>query len=246
MCAFMASVTPAKAALIGYYAFEGNALDSSGNGNHGTLSDVPPYFVSSGYEGGAYQFGANGDNTFITVPIDINPAALPAMTFGAWVNADVADPVIRGIISHDDGQFDRTLDVDVRGGGVEWCIFLGGSVSCDGAVEPGAWTFIVARYDATTGSVGLTVNDLHIDFTSRFPGPSIETLTTIGRNPNFDSPFIGRIDNVFFFDEFLTAAEIDNIRLNGISVMPVTEPGTLALLGLGLLAGMGLRRRSKT
>ncbi|MCB1758238.1 MAG: PEP-CTERM sorting domain-containing protein [Gammaproteobacteria bacterium] len=47
------------------------------------------------------------------------------------------------------------------------------------------------------------------------------------------------MDNVFFYDKFLSIQQLDDIRINGISL---PEPATLALMGLGL-AGIGYRRR---
>ena len=95
-----ASSMTANAALLGYYTFENNALDVSGNGNHGTFSAVAPTYTASGYQGGAYQFGSAGANTFISVPININPAVLPQLTPCAERITASQHPVANGIFSH--------------------------------------------------------------------------------------------------------------------------------------------------
>jgi hypothetical protein len=240
---------PAHAALIGYYTFEGNANDVSGNGNHGILSATAPTLTAAGggytgWDGAASQaYAFGGGNTFITVPIDINPAALPQVTFGAWVKAENLDNVIRGIISHDNGNFDRTLDMDTRGqsANVEWCLFVGpasGGVYCaEDATSD--WTFLVARYDALTNVAQLTVNGMHSSLLATSNGGGL-TTTTIGRNPNFDFPFIGLIDNAFFFNSYLTDAQLDEIRRNGITVVP--EPSALLMLSAGAIALLRRRR----
>jgi hypothetical protein len=67
--------------------------------------------------------------------------------------------------------------------------------------------------------------------------------TTIGRNPRFDLPFSGLIDNVFFYDEYLTNAQITDIYQNGVPT-PTPEPSTFALgcVALVMLAVAHRRR----
>ncbi len=234
------AAVPAFGGLIGYYQFEGNLLDSSGHGNHGTWVGGAPAELAPGYSGQAYYFDVVGGT--ISIPIDINPAVLPQVTFGGWVHADVVDTLIRGIISNDDGDYDRTLDMDDRADGTtRWCAFNGTGVTCTGRVIGNSWTFLALRYDAASETASLTVDGMTSTF-SATPGSSIETTTRIGRNPHFDDPFVGMIDNVFFYDEYLSDLQIIDLRNNGVAT-GVPEPATFALIGAALVGLALLRRR---
>lgn len=212
---------PVAAELVGFYPFEGNAEDVSGNERHGQVNGAA--LVSNGYEGQAYQF--NGEDSYIELPIDINPSAMPRLTMGAWVNAEVADG-IRAVLSHDDGGFDRNLNIDFRGEGTNdhrYSAFAGedtGVVAAGPDPAPtGEWVFVAVRYDAPAGRVTLDVGSQRTLVTGN-PGSGLSTMR-VGSNPSFDEFFQGRIDNVFIFSEVLSDDAIDAIREEGsLAILP--------------------------
>jgi serine/threonine protein kinase len=177
------TVMPATIAgpeLVAFYDFnDGTATDSSGRGNHGTLSSNPPSFTSQGYQGGALSFGAQQKN-LVTIPVDINPSVMPQITMGGWFNSNSAN-VTQPLLSHDDNGFDRTLTVDKRGGGFGWKAFTGSGVFGGAPVVPGQWTFVAMRQDNLTGNLTLDV-DARREITKSFFGLGLPRVR-IGGGP---------------------------------------------------------------
>ena len=239
----------AKAGLISYFSFEGSAIDTVGNYD-GTVYGST---LTTGYRGGeAYSF--DGDD-YISVPLDINPSAIPTLTMGAWVKiASETNPVNQQVISHGNGgrdgtlPYDRTLGYDRRGNNNDadsgWSAFTGSTdngVMGEYPVMLNEWTFIAVVYDQPLETVTLYVDgDSKVE--TGILGEGLDYLT-IGRNPTFYAYFRGEIDDVFFFDEALTTSQLDNIMENG--VMPTPEPTTILLLGSGLIGLAGSRRKMR-
>ncbi len=225
-----------EAALIGLYEFNDSnnlGLDTSENTNNATNNGA--VFDGAGYEGGAASF--NGSSSFLSVPTDINPTVLPQLTWGAWVKPD-STTGIRTVLSGDNGGFDRTINIDSRAAG-NWSTFTGTGVFNSG-VNPSTtdWTFLAAVYDESSDSLTYYVNNQSFSTTTNFG--SSNNFFEIGRNPVSGGVehFDGLIDNIFVYDEALSAQEITNIRQNGFS-QSVPEPstilGSLIALGFGSL-----------
>ena len=225
------SQTPAG--LVAYYNFDNGTNDVSGNGHNGTLSANPPTLTSAGYQDNAYQFtGAN--KTSINVPLNISPTAMPDLTMGGWFNASNASASQGGLLSDDNGGFDRTIDIDTRNGGVKWSAFSGYGVVGGAAVVPNQWVFVAVRYNQTAGTMSLDVNGTFTNATTDFDLNQLNTLT-IGRNPSFAAWFTGKIDQVFVYNQVLTVAQLNTIQKG--SYAEVT--GGLTLDGTAKLGGAG-------
>lgn len=244
---------PAAAGVIGFFPFEGTANDASGNGHNGVLSTPAPVYVA-GYEGLALQFGIDGNSTYVTVPININPSVYPQFTMGAWVYVGpeaVSDVQIRGILSHDDGGYDRHLGIDTRCGPVSPCygVFNGSGIyDASLPVASGEWVFLAVAYDQGN-AIRFAVNGSIATYTgSTTLGPGLTTVT-IGRNPTYDYPFIGLIDNVFFFDEYLSVERLREIQAGGAAAVlgagSIPEPGSLGLVAAGGIAVLLWSRRRR-
>jgi len=246
----------ARADLIAYYQFNNPSdlgQDSSGHGNNAT--NFGATYSASGYQGGAAEFINNNQNNpqYLQAPVNISPQAHPELTMGAWVNAAPNAPGVSypGIISSDDGDFDRQIGLDRRGSGgnLTYSAFIGGGLVSQGLNPIGAgWTFVAIVYDGANNTAtfysgnnsGTTVN-------TNFDNSSY-SFFDIGRNPGFPEYLSGRVDNVFVYDQALTSSQIDTIRTSGIAVPGVPEPSSILLLsGATTLSGIALaaRRRNR-
>ncbi|MEA2000175.1 MAG: LamG-like jellyroll fold domain-containing protein [Euryarchaeota archaeon] len=194
------------AALVAYYPFDGDIRDYSGNGNDGTIHGAT--FVS-GISGQALRFDGKGD--YVSAPVDINPTVMPQMTITAWVRADNDSGTI---VSHDDGGFDRTIDIDTRGGGKGWSAFSGSGVVGYSPVTIGEWVFLAAVYDQSAETVKLYVNGALISEEKGKLGSGWDYIN-IGKNPSCGDYFSGTVDEVMIYNYDLTESEVKSIYDGG-------------------------------
>jgi hypothetical protein len=214
--------------LMALYSFNGTLRDSSGNAKTAATGGAAASYVAGAPFGGkALKFGG-AVKSIVTVPLNISVAALPQVTFGAWVHASTVQTPQYGLVSNDDGDFDRTLDIDNRTGGSAptWSAFIGGSVVGKVPAVPGKWMFVAVSYDqqSAPGTYTFYVNDGSktsvLTGADSFDSDSVTKGVTIGSNPNFDQAFRGEISNLFFYRGILTKDRIEAIAAKGPSAIP--------------------------
>ncbi len=138
------------------------AVDASGNGNDGTLSNIS--FVAPGFDGtgGAYSF--NGTNSRVIVPDapSLNPLA-QNVTIVAHVNFTVAPPISVGdydLIRKKGGNGGQQYKMEILGSGKAHCVFKGSVAVAGLTVGPnladGAWHTITCT--KTSASITLDVD----------------------------------------------------------------------------------------
>lgn len=225
----------AAGTLIGHWTFEGGAaLDSSGNGHHGTLNGgVVP---NAGKIGDAsLDFGG------IDGYVDLTPLAPSgsAITLAAWVNSDdlancgssdcrIAS-MANGVQEQDHNLMLSTID---SGGGVKLRFRLkaGGTtttlIASSGNLSNGNWYHVAATYDGSFmrlyvdgDEVGSIAKTGAIDSAPAVP-------FWIGGNPDSPTsrPWDGRIDEVRLYDGALSEGEIE--VLAGLLPPPSPVPPT--------------------
>ncbi len=240
---------PAHAAVLAHYSFDTDYSDSSGNGRHGSLTDVGTtgnsgIVTTSGdhvFGGGAMNFSPDRD--FIDIPEATFSSGSP-YTIAFWARKTAGDTGDRAqwdmvIGDRNNTNFFIALG-DVNGPtGLRWR-------SSSNATNRQA-DFAVARdYDwhhyaivASGTTISLYLDgELFDTATDKLTG---FTLNTIGEAyttaANFH--FHGQIDEVWVFDEALDAGAVSNLHAFN-SVIP--EPSVILISATGLLTLLRRRR----
>jgi hypothetical protein len=228
----------AQAALLGFYPFDGADPKEDASGQNLTLGSAgvdPGQLSGGGFEGSAASF--NGAQRWI-VPLDINPGTLPQFTMGAWVKTVNLASGLRKVLGSDNGGWDRTIGLDERNGPFRYAGFTGNGVSLGtpGPVSTNNWTFFAATYDQDAAQMTLYVdleantqeplNPVVTDAASFGDGDTSVSIGSVGPGNNGEG-WEGLIDNVFFYDEVLSADRLTEIRNGGRAAIlgqPAADP----------------------
>jgi hypothetical protein len=231
--------------LLAEWHFDGDANDSSGNGNNGTIYGA---IFTSGINGQGLSF--DGVDDYVNVPDSptLNPEHI---TISAWIlpykNGDYSSIVNK---YHADGYFLRIgqgFQVDFSATGTAWSPEL---------VE-GKWTYIVGSYDGTRVSIYV---DGILKHSHTWVSPRLRNVArslTIGSFPG-GMYFKGKIDEIKMYDYGLSDSEIlsnyleechNNEKCHEIPHLPPPPPApelpTIALMGLGVFGLLLVVKKKK-
>lgn len=231
--------------LVGWWRGEGNANDSSGNGNHGTLQGNTTF--APGRVGQAFDFSQATSNDGVTLPNAVLDG-LGDVTFGAWFRTTDNDfTLISGANSSDDNEYLVHFFSHI---GCSPCVAVPGMSLVTPPLNDGTFHHVAwVRYD-TGPNAGL--NQIYID--GALLGQSFQATGALDIDPNGlwlgqdqdcvgncfgndpQESMIGRLDEVVIYNRALSAGEVGDLAR-------VPEPGTLFLLASGLAGLIGFGRK---
>jgi hypothetical protein len=194
--------------LIAEYLFEGNAKDTSGNGNDGVVSGATLVSDRFGKSDNAYRFvSADSDEIVVADSPELNPTNALSVTL--WVKPTAFD-VNGRIISKRDGG-DGGWEIDIYGDQIRFTrhgsVMLGYPTD---TLTVDEWIFVGMTF--ADGEQHMYVNGEEVGSTSQ---PMYAVSTTDLKIGNaawgFESYFSGDIDDVRLYHSILSDDEIKTL-----------------------------------
>lgn len=223
---FTVTKSPFADQMFLYFFDEGNgriATDSSGNGNHGTISGAT---WTTGKSGGGLSFDGVNDSVFIP-RINSDEISLCAWFRKNANDTSYSDAIFGGMRWNSDLQLRQGFDVRFSRGSPDTIRFAlitrdrSGNKTIKTAKENllnsiGSWYHVVGTYNKTTGKQKLYINGQLVDTETHPPGNTIVPLTyypniRVGYSRYKKGYFNGVIDDVRFYKRTLSDQEVQEL-----------------------------------
>ena len=228
--------------LVGYWPFNGNANDESGNGNNGTVNGATLTSDRFGNVNSAYDF--NGTSDFIDVA-DNTALRLNStdFTISVWINETSRASTQESIISKRTAANGNGYILNIEGsvqpipGLTNFHVSGGGDPRAysNTIVPLNVWKNITLTYQLSSQTLKTYIDGVLNSTTTSIPTPNaansvaMKIGTDAAGNPYF---FHGKIDDISIYNRALTQQEITNLYTSTIPVscLPAYVP-TSGLVG---------------
>ncbi len=224
-----------SADLVGYWALDGNATDSSGHGNNGTISgNVSASADRNGTPGGAMAFGGGGSDK-IDVGNGPDFQITGAMTLMAWVRLESGSSTNGRIISKMGQTRAWSLNIENSWNGVPkpGALYIApNGTSVKGAVDDASlptdqWVHLAGVYTPGVSMKVYVNGDLAYSDAVAIPASQFSSNglpVLIGNRSECGScGWLGALDEVRIYNEALSEAAIEAIMNQG--TVPPTAAG---------------------
>ncbi len=223
--------------LVGYWPFNGNATDESGNGNHGTVNGATLTTDRFGNANSAYYFdGLNdfiqGNNAGVTLPTGSSPVSICVWvknTGGTHNGANSVCIYHYGQNSVAGKSFHLHMDLPTRN--IYYGTGYGGGVSIGSlsGIDTN-WHFVTVIYEGVSSNMlkiyldGILNNETT---TANAPDILLSSLWQMGRFMDQNGYFGGKLDDILIYNRALTPVEISLLYNESLCEQNITVTDTI-------------------
>ena len=214
--------------LVGYWPFNGNANDQSGNGNNGTVNGATLTFDRYGNANNAYDF--DGNNTHINVPLQQNLQG--NKTFSCWIKLPLnfINPYCNFITAKNQSLTLPNDYLSVNGNNPSYIssntvgYFYDGKTGLSSSfnVNDNLWHNIILTHNYNLQEAKLYIDGIFINsiISTNFSINSLVDRLVFGGDLNSDvsanASLLGQLDDIGIWNRALSQQEITNIY-NGVT-----------------------------
>jgi hypothetical protein len=235
------------AGIVGCYSFSGNALDNSGNGNHGSVYGAKFVADRYGVDGGALEFNGSSDYVSFSRGSFTNEA----FTYSVWFKiteypsageyfqiffAGSANGIGQGLkIGPDEGLMFAFLESSGETH-LDTCFY---GMNIELLSTPNTWTHVAVRYEDCATTIYVNGNTLGYVEEKKIKNSAYGStpLAFIGKRSDDTRYFKGMLDDVIIYDRALTHDELQQLFEDDIHCNPPPMPqmirDTVTICGRG-------------
>lgn len=235
------------ASLVGYWPFDGNANDYSGNSNNGTVNGATLTVDRFGNANRAYSFNGISNNIVVPNSTSIDMTNSTDFSIAFWENTysspnSDASMISKNSYGSQSGYmfFSNSTNSGYCNTAGQLSFYAaagsGGDACANNAIATGTnlntWIFIVGVYDATLNQAYLYVNGvLQTDVGSRSGSMSTSVPLTFGSHPSNLGYFKGALDDIRIYKTKLTQAQITALytECGAVPATPLNTTGSVTI-----------------
>ncbi len=196
-----------ESGLIGYWDFEDDLIDKSGNGNNGVPMNGPTYVV--GKIGKAMEF--DGLDDYVSVSdtnnlLDVGSSGSVSISF--WINSNVWSTIQRNLVCKGDGPYNYCVYVDSSGAN----LYLN-TANIVNPLITNMWQHVVIVYN--NGNTEFYIDGGVEGSVSGVIGSANNNQLYIGWNNVLGQYFNGAIDELRIYNRELSIDEINGLYEQG-------------------------------
>jgi len=192
--------------LVGWWGFNGNAQDGSGNGNHGTVNGATLTTDRFGNQNGAYNFS----NSVISINSANMPLGNSNRSISLWFQASQVPPGSNVMLFYGSTQSNQGCGLSLTPTGFVFISWINNDIHFSfTSIQTNVWNKLVAVYESNVSK--LYLNGVLLQ--SIYSGVNRNTVSG-PLHFGFDGGsqyFIGKLDDIGIWNRALTQQEITNL-----------------------------------